>query len=115
MVPRLSPSVGFQPPDQCCCPLSTPQPLPRPVHTVSLAQRVLGGCSVTVQAVWPWALSVCVLLFVKVVLFVVATPLPQTQPNLSSRPACTLLHGSGVSAPHSNPAVRPSQQRPWTQ
>lgn len=75
-------------------------------------QCYLSGCVPSL----PTALFVCVIIFVRTVLSVVATPFsPGLRPHLSSRPACTSLGCSGVSWPHGSPAARPSEQRPLTQ
>lgn len=111
--------MGLQPPDQCSCPQSRPQPLPKQIWIFLPGGRERGlGASYTVLLVrlcCP-ALFVCAIIFVKIVLTVVATPLPP-----ASGPTCL----PGLPAPHSPApgfprlmpalAARSSQQRPMTQ
>lgn len=112
--PCLSLSLGLQPPDQCSCPQSRSQPLPGQIWVFRPGGRVRGwGCAVLLVRLCHPALFVCVIIFVKTVLSVVATPLPQ-----ASGPICL----PGLPAPHSAAlgfpsliaalAARPSEQRP---
>lgn len=97
--PDLSLSLGHQPPDQCSCPRSRSQPLPRgAIWIFPPGGRVWGEglCSVTCQAVPPSPVCLCNYFCKNCLICGCHSLAPGLRPHLSSRPACTSLGCSGV-------------------
>lgn len=110
--PHLTPSLGLRPRDQCSCPPSQPQPLPRRVW--AFPRERARGCrlhGIPHWAPWPSPQYLCNY-FCKHCMTCGCRPSPQAGASLSSRPARTSLGCSGLSARTPGLAVRPSQQRP---
>ena len=103
-VPYLSLSLSLWPPDQCSCPWGGPQPPPRLIQIFLPGGRVRSRGAVQCYGSGCAARPFCLCdYFCKNCIICGCHPLTLgLRPNLSSRPTCTSLGGSEVSAPPSS-------------